>query len=153
MPRSIETHERQTHERAGRAPAPAPSSDRAFGLVMTAFFGVVGALPLLGGRPFRAWALAVSAGFLVSALAAPGLLAPLHFAWGRLGLLLRRFVQPVFQTVILAGIYFGVVTPIALLGRALGKDPLRLSREPAAKTYWIVRDPPGPAPDSLGRQF
>lgn len=153
MPRSIETHERQTHERAGRAPAPAPSSDRAFGLVMVVAFFALGALPMLGGRPFRAWAFAVSAGFLVLSLAAPGLLAPLHFLWQRLGSLLRRFVQPVAQTVILGGIYFGVVTPIALLGRALGKDPLRLSRAPSAKTYWILREPPGPAPDSLTRQF
>lgn len=153
MPKRIETHERQTHERADRAPPPAPGSDRVFGFVMTAAFGVLGALPSLGGRPVRAWALAVSAGFLALALAAPRLLGPLHFLWHRLALLLRRFVQPVAQTVILAGIYFGVVTPIGLLGRAFGKDPLRLTRAPAAKTYWIVREPPGPAPDSLTRQF
>lgn len=153
MPKRIETHERQTHERAGRAPAPARSSDRAFGFVMAAAFSLLGALPLLGGRPIRAWAFAASVGFLALALAAPRLLAPLHFLWYRLALLLRRFVQPVAETVILGAVFFGVVTPIALLGRALGKDPLRLTRAPAAKTYWIVREPPGPAPDSLTRQF
>jgi hypothetical protein len=50
-------------------------------------------------------------------------------------------------------LFYGVFTPIGLLMRALGKDPLRLARDPAAATYWISRDPPGPAPGSLDQQF
>jgi hypothetical protein len=37
--------------------------------------------------------------------------------------------------------------------RALGKDPLRLRRDPEAKTYWIDREPPGPAPETMTEQF
>jgi hypothetical protein len=37
--------------------------------------------------------------------------------------------------------------------RALGKDPLRLRREPAAASYWIRREPPGPEPDTMKQQF
>jgi hypothetical protein len=42
---------------------------------------------------------------------------------------------------------------MALLLRALGKDLLRLKREPDARTYWIAREPPGPAPGSMSKQF
>jgi hypothetical protein len=37
--------------------------------------------------------------------------------------------------------------------RAFGKDILRLKREPAAASYWIVRDQPAPAPGSMRKQF
>jgi hypothetical protein len=37
--------------------------------------------------------------------------------------------------------------------RLFGKDPLRLRFDPAAGSYWIKRDPPGPTADSLNNQF
>jgi hypothetical protein len=37
--------------------------------------------------------------------------------------------------------------------RLRGKDPLRLRLEKDAPSYWIVRQPPGPAPRSMTRQF
>ena len=48
---------------------------------------------------------------------------------------------------------YGVVTPTGLLMRGLGKDPLRLKRDPKTDSYWIVREPPGPAPGSMSKQF
>jgi hypothetical protein len=40
---------------------------------------------------------------------------------------------------ILALIYYLVFTPVALLMRALGRDPLRLKHDRNAKSYWIKR--------------
>jgi hypothetical protein len=37
--------------------------------------------------------------------------------------------------------------------RAIGKDLLRLKQEPEAESYWIVRAPPGPAPETMKDQF
>jgi hypothetical protein len=37
--------------------------------------------------------------------------------------------------------------------RLFGKDLLRLKRDASAKSYWIERDPPGPEPQSMTRQF
>jgi hypothetical protein len=42
---------------------------------------------------------------------------------------------------------------MALVLRALGKDLLRLKRDPKADSYWIAREPPGPAPGSMSKQF
>ena len=132
--------------------AEAPRSggtDRGFGVVMGVVFAIVGCWPLLGGNAPRWWALGVAAGLLAVAFAAPRWLAPAARVWFRFGLLLHRIMSPV----ILAVIYFGVVTPTGLLRRALGKDPLGLKRDPNAESYWIPRDPPGPDRESMSNQF
>ena len=50
-------------------------------------------------------------------------------------------------------IYVSTVVPVGLILKACGKDLLRLKREPDSKSYWIDRDPPGPAPGSMTKQF
>jgi hypothetical protein len=64
-------------------------------------------------------------------------------------MLLHRITTPV----ILALLFWITVVPTGLLMRAFGKDPLRLKFDRDARSYWIERTPPGPAPDSLRNQF
>ena len=85
----------------------------------------------------------------VLALVVPASLSRLNRAWARFGLLLSRIVSPVAMLAIFA---LGVV-PVGLIRRALGHDPLRLRRDPAAASYWIERVPPGPPPETLVNQF
>lgn len=124
-------------------------SDRGFGLVMAAVFAIVGAWPALFAGAPRLWSFAVAALFLGAALAAPRVLAPLNRVWTRFGVLLHRIMNPV----VMAVVFYGTVVPIGLVMRALGKDPLRLRRDPAATSYWIARTPPGPAPETMKNQF
>ena len=139
-----------THERiVSDESAAAIGSNRAFGIVFAVVFAAIGLWPLPGGDPPRGWALAAAAGLLAVALVRAAWLAPFNRVWFRFGLLLQRVVHPA----VLAVIYFGVVTPTGLVLRALGNDPLRRRREPDAATYWIRRDPPGPEPESMTRQF
>jgi hypothetical protein len=137
------------HESLDRKEPISGSSNRAFGLVFATVFGVIGLWPWLFGGHVRIWSVAIGAAFLVVALLWPAVLAPLNRIWTRFGLLLHRIVSPV----VLGVMFFGVVTPMGLVMRALGKDPLRLRFDPAARTYWIERRPPGPAPDTLNNQF
>ena len=62
-----------------------PSSNRTFGIVLGAFFALIGVLPLLRGHPVRLWALPLSAIFLLAALVAPAILTPLNRVWTALG--------------------------------------------------------------------
>ena len=45
----------------------------------------------------------------------------------------------VMSHVVLIAVFVVVVTPIALLLRALGRDPMRRRRDPDAPSYWIER--------------
>jgi hypothetical protein len=49
--------------------------------------------------------------------------------------------------------FYLIFTPAALLFRLLGRDFLRLKPEGEAGSYWIPRNPPGPAPESMRNQF
>lgn len=137
------------HESFERDAAVQGSSNRTFGLVFAAVFVIIGVLPAVLGRSMRLWSLALAALFFAIALAAPGLLGPLNRLWTRFGLLLHRIVSPV----VLGIMFFLVVTPIGLVMRAFGKDPLRLRFDKGARSYWVDRIPPGPPPESLSDQF
>lgn len=81
------------------------------------------------------------------------------------GLIFPRAIRPVYVALtaiafpiglvlgflLLPLIYFGVLTPISLLLRALGKDPMNRTMGQGA-TYWIKR-PPAPAAASYFRQY
>lgn len=139
-----------THERIDRHEEVVGSSDRAFGLVFAGVFTVLTLLKLWRG--WTEWGyvwLALAAGFAAVAMAAPSLLAPLNRLWLKFGLLLHKVVNPI----IMGLLFYAVVTPIGLLMRSTGKDILRLKREAGAKSYWIERTPPGPAPDTMKNQF
>jgi Saxitoxin biosynthesis operon protein SxtJ len=125
------------------------SSDRMFGLVIGGVFAVIGALPVWHGNPPRLWAIVIGVVLFVLAIAVPRVLHRANLYWSAFGVLLSRIVNPV----VMAVLFYAVVTPIALIFRALGNDPLRLKRDPAAVTYWIERDPPGPSPESIKHQF
>jgi hypothetical protein len=124
-------------------------SDRSFGFVFAAVFTVIAIWPLMDGAEVRWWGLAIAAVFLGVALIRPALLRPLNRAWMAFGRVLHAIVSPV----VMAFLFYIVVTPIAAIMRLLHKVPLKLSFDPAAPSYWIERRPPGPAPDSLKNQF
>jgi hypothetical protein len=140
----LDNHERFDHEEAA-----AGASDRSFGLVIGAALTTFGLWPLL--RANRPWSslLVLGALFILIALTRPHLLMRLNHAWTRLGLLLHRILSPV----VLGLVFYTTLTPIGLILRALGKDVLRLQSDRSVSTYWILRLPPGPPPDTMRRQF
>jgi hypothetical protein len=125
------------------------SSDRVFGLVFAAFFSITACLPLFSGGALRIWALALGIVFLSLALLMPSTLTRLNRLWMRFGHLLGKIVSPIALGVL----FLLVITPIGWALRLMGKDPMRLKSDPAADSYWITRDPHGPDPKTMNRQF
>ena len=139
----------QTHEDLRRDDTVETSSDRFFGLLFFAVFLIIALWPLLKGRPVYPVPLGIALTFLAVALIVPRWLAPLNRLWMKFGELLHRIDSPV----ILGIMFFGVITPVALLLRLAGKDLLRTKFDRDATSYWIPREPPGPEKSSLKRQF
>lgn len=124
-------------------------SDRSFGFVFAAVFALIGLYNAWHAGKAWPWLALVAAGFLALALIRPAVLAPLNRLWMRFGLLLAMIINPI----VLGILFFLVFTPMAFVARLVGKDFLRLKKQPEAKSYWIVRDPPGPEPVSMKDQF
>lgn len=141
--------DQSTHETFSRDEEIVAGSDRSFGLVMAGAFAAVSALNVWHAGRIWPWTATLSAIFVVAALTRPAILNPLNRIWLKFGLLLHKVVNPV----IMALLFYGTVLPTGLVARAMGKDLLRLKRDPDAASYWIPRAPPGPAPDSMKDQF
>jgi hypothetical protein len=67
----------------------------------------------------------------------------------KFGEMLHRIVSPLALGIV----FYFTVLPTGLLLRLFSNDPLRLRFDPTAKSYWIKREPPGPAAESLKNQF
>ena len=117
---------------------------------MAGFFALVAVLPALHGpiSSIRGWAAVLAAAFLALALWWSESLRPLNRLWSKFGFFLSKIIGPV----VLALLFYAIVTPVGFLMRAFGKDPLRLRRD-GTTSYWIVRQPPGPVPGSMKDQF
>jgi len=87
--------------------------------------------------------------FGIVALVIPSALALPNRLWMMVGQLMHRIVSPV----ILIILFYGLITPLGLLMRLLGKDSLHLSFDKQTASYWIERTPSGPLPESLKNQF
>ena len=125
-------------------------SDRSFGFTFVVVFLLVAAWAAWSGRYIAGGVFAASAvGVLAVTLLCAAVLRPFNKAWMKLGLALGTIVNPI----VLGAMYFLLLAPIGFVMRAAGRDALRRRLEPDARTYWIERTPPGPAPDSLPHQF
>ena len=124
-------------------------SERTFGIVFAVVFVLIGAFPLIGGHAPRLWALGVGVIFLIAAFAFPAALRPLHIVWYRFGMLLHKIVNPL----VMGLLFFITVTPIALIMRLVGKDPLNRQFDPNVSSYWVEREPGDLQPETMRRQF
>lgn len=125
------------------------AQNRAFGFLASAALAIAGAWPVLGGASPHLWLFWSALGLAALALIRPGVLRPFTRLWLGLGHVLHRITNPV----ILGLIFCVAMVPIGLLWRLIGKDPLRLRRDPHAASYWLERVPPGPSPESQKKQF
>jgi Saxitoxin biosynthesis operon protein SxtJ len=121
---------------------------RHFGLMVGGIFAAIGVWPALwSGRPLRPWALVLAVALMVPAIMMPRLLRQAYRGWMAVGELLGWI-----NTRILLGLlFFAVVTPMGIVMRWLGRDPMQRAFDPRAETYRI------PKPSRLGthmtRQF
>ena len=126
-----------------------PGSEKSFGLVFSVVFALIGLYPLLSDGQVIIWVLAVSAGFFLIAFIAPGILAIPNKLWFKFGMLLSFIVTPV----VMAVIFFLVLTPFGLLMRLFSRNPEDRKLAPKAESYWQVRDDENNPMGSMKNQF
>ena len=124
-----------------------PAEGRRFGLQVGAAFLVLAALLWWRGRVGVApWLAGLGGSLVVAGIAIPAHLGPVFRAWMALALVLSKVTTPIFMGVI----FFGVIMPIGLVMRALGRSPLRHAGMEGGR--WVPREAAG-ARTSMERQF
>ena len=106
---------------------------RDFGLLTGALFaGIFGLfLPWHFGWSWPVWPWALFGALGITALVAPMALNPVYKIWMRFGLV----IGSVMSRIILGIVFFLVVTPLGLLMRATGKDPMNRSFDRNCSSY------------------
>jgi hypothetical protein len=128
---------------------PTLPSNRSFGWTFTGIFVIAGVYGLWKGGAALPWLLPLAALTALVTLTRDAWLAPLNRAWMALGLALGRVVSPV----VLGVIFYGVFTPVGWVMRLAGRDAMCRRLDPSAESYWVKRDPPGPADGSYRNMF
>jgi hypothetical protein len=124
-------------------------SNRSFGWTFSGIFLAVGIYGLWREGAVLSWLLAAAVVMAAVTVAREDWLTPLNRGWMRLGELMGRVVNPV----VLGLIFFGLFTPVGMVMRMWGRDAMARRFQPDLKTYWLERDPPGPADDSYRNMF
>ena len=111
------------------------SSNKSFGLLFFVVFLIIGLWPLKNGESLNFYFIIASVVFLILGLLNSKLLSPLNKSWIKLGEILGIIIAPI----VMALVYFAILTPISIIVRVFGKDLLGLKFLKEKDTYWIKR--------------
>lgn len=138
------------HEKVNAQPAVQKSGERAFGIVMAVACLVIAGIIWFkdATSPWPVGLAGAAAILLVLGFFWQAPLRPLNRLWLKFGDLLHKIISPLVMGII----FFFIVTPIGLLMRLCGKDPMRMKLEPDSDSYWIERDDQTAAND-MTKQF
>ena len=111
------------------------SSEKSFGILFGVVFIIISIWPLFYSNSLRVWSLILAITFFLITFLKPSLLKPFNNAWIKLGELLGRIIAPI----VMAIVYFLILTPISLLVRLFGKDLIGMKFSNDINSYWVKR--------------
>ena len=111
------------------------SSNRSFGVLFFVVFLVIAFWPMLNDGAPNYYLILFSLIFLILGLVNSKILSPLNMGWIKLGEILGKIIAPI----VMAIVYFLILTPISLLVRLFGKDLIGMKFSNNIKSYWIKR--------------
>ena len=111
---------------------------RSFGFTVGGIFAFIALWPLIvRGEDPRWWAMVVAGCLLVPAVVFPKSLTWVYKGWMALGHVLGW----INTRIILGLVFYFVVTPIGIIRRLLGKDPMGKRLRPDLESYRVPRNP------------
>ena len=112
---------------------PSPKELRQFGWTLIIGFAVLGGLFFWRHKihgAYGLWGIGISLGIV--SLLSQAIARVLYRIWMGWAFVMGTIVT----RVILTGLFFGILTPVALLFRLFGRDILHLKRDATAGSYW-----------------
>ena len=111
---------------------------RQFGLMVGGIFLFIGLWPFVWRQEaVRFWAVVPGSLLAVAGLIMPSVLKQVYQGWMWVG----HVMGWVNTRIILGVLFYVVVTPMGLVMKLTGRDPMRREFEPDAQTYRVIRQP------------
>ena len=88
-------------------------------------FLIIALFPITNGQSIRIWSLVISVIFLILGLLNSKFLTPLNKLWSNFGIFLGNFISPI----VMAIVFFSIVTPTSILMKIFGKNLLNLKKK------------------------
>ena len=111
------------------------NQNRSFGLLFFVVFLALALWPLTQNAEINIYLILIALIFLSLGLLNSKILSPLNKTWIKFGELLGRIIAPI----VMAVVYFFILTPISLLVRLFGKDLIGMKFSNNIKSYWVKR--------------
>lgn len=108
---------------------------RKFSLILGGAFLALGALSWYRGTAAAPYLLIPGAAIALVGVALPGAVRWLFFVWMAIGLVLGT----IMTSIILTLVFVFAVTPIGIIMRLVGRDPMHRALDPQASTYWLPK--------------
>ncbi len=109
--------------------------NRSFGLLFFIVFLAFALWPLTKKGEVNLYLFSIALIFLALGIFNSKILSPLNKSWIKLGEILGRIIAPI----VMAIVYFIILTPISLLVRFIGKDLIGMKFSNDIKSYWVKR--------------
>ncbi len=107
-----------------------------FAMLIGGIIALIGLVTLFYRSPAFMYLIPLGLIFMLLGFIAPIIIKPLYFLWMSLAVILGY----ISTRVILALLYYLIITPIGIIFRLIGKDLLDMKIEKNAETYWIKRE-------------
>jgi hypothetical protein len=120
-----------------------------FGLTVGSAAGILGVVLSWSGKEYGRYFLYAAVGFLLAGMAFPIALKPVQRLWMRAAVILGWFMT----RIIIAILFYAVLTPTGVVARLFGKEFLDMRIDKSRKSYWNYRDIKKPEKGDYERQF
>ena len=120
-----------------------------FGITMGIILSIIGFFLLWKKNNNYNYILFLAAAFFITGLILPSILSPIYKAWMALAVVMNF----IMTRVIMAVIFYLIVTPTGLIASLTGKKFLDMKIDKSAKSYWIIREKTNKLKSDYERQF
>ncbi len=123
------------------------SSNRSFGLVFFVVFSIIAFWSFRGNiQEIKILPLCIATVFFILGLINSNILTPINKLWFKFGILLGNIISPI----VMAIIFFLIVTPTGIFMKILRRDILRAKYNKKMDSYWIKKEK---SPSTMKQQF
>jgi len=121
-----------------------------FGIILSVIFIVIGVvIPTLRKTDIHLWLVYLAAVVFIFAVFFIKFFVPVFKTWMKIAHLIGKIIS----SLILGIFFYLIITPVGLIMKCFGRDPLSKAWDKSTDSYWIRRDPKFSDPKRIEKQF